>query len=296
MIAFVFSGGASLGAVQVGMLHALAEAGIQPDLCVGSSVGALNAAWVAGHPRQAPDELATIWTGIKREDVFPASPVQLGLAMLSRRQHLVSPLPLRSLIERALEQRRIGPGLAVVATDVTTGEEVVLTRGELVPALLASCAIPGVFPPVRIGGRWLVDGGVADNAAISVAIEAGADTVYVLPTGYACALERPPASALGMALHALTLVIQQRLITDAERLTASADVRIVPPLCPLAVSPADFSHAAELIDRGRRQTARWLRGGGAGPGATALRFHPRHRRRSTGARASARMTGPPGAA
>ena len=281
MIAFVFSGGASLGAVQVGMLQALAGAGIRPDLCVGSSVGALNAAWLAARPEGDLDDLARTWKRLRREDVFPASPMQVGLALLSRRQHLVPAGGLRALLQSELPLRRLEAAplpLHVVTTDVTTGEEVVLTRGDAIQALLASCAIPGVFPPVRAGGRWLMDGGVADNAAISVAVAAGADVVYVLPSGYACALQRPPVSALGMALHALTLLIQERLIAEAEHLRHHADLRIVPPLCPLAVSPADFGHAGELIERARAQTRVWLRSSGRRSGVDGLRLHGRHRR------------------
>lgn len=283
MIAFVFSGGASLAAIQVGMLEALYEAGIRPDLCVGTSAGALNAAWVANNPRRPAAELQEIWTSLRREDVFPVSPMQLGLSLLSRRQHLVTPAALRKLLEATLSRRSIEAAplpLTIVATDVVTGEEVLLKRGELVPALLASCAIPGVFPPVAIGRRWLVDGGVADNAPISAAIDSHADTVYVLPGGYACGLERPPQSALEMAVHALTLVLQQRLITDAERLAAHVDLRILPPLCPVAVSPVDFGQAARLIERSREGARAWLRAGAPGGTVEVLRFHHAHHRRA----------------
>lgn len=292
MNAFVFSGGASLAAVQVGMLEALYEAGIRPDLCIGTSAGALNAAWVANHPDRPADDLARIWLSLRREDVFPASPMQLGLSLLSRRQNLVGPSGLRRLLETTLAARSIEAGplpLAVVATDVLTGEEVVLKRGELVPALLASCALPGVYPPVRVGRRWLIDGGVSDNTPIGAAVDLGADTVYVLPSGYACALEQPPGSAVGIAVHALTLILQQRLIADVERLALHADIRVLPPLCPLSVSPVDFRHAGELIARSRAQARDWLAAGPPVGAADQLRFHPAHgRRRGSRSRVTAR--------
>lgn len=280
MIAFVFSGGGSLGAVQVGMLRALGEAGIHPDLCVGSSVGALNAAWLAQNADAGIEDLARTWKGIHREDVFPTTPMQLGLALLARRQYLVSPRGLHGLLERSLGRRRIErlpTRLAIVTTDVNTGQRLVLTRGELIPALLASCAIPGVFPPVRIGSRHLMDGGVADNTAISVAAELGADVIYVLPSGYACALDRPPATALGMVLHALTLVIHDRLVAEAGWVARRVDLRIAPPLCPLGVSPADFGQSVELIERAYAQTQRWLGGGDSSLDLDHLRVHGRHR-------------------
>ena len=279
MIAFVFPGGASLGAVQVGMLKALQEAGVRPNFCVGSSVGALNAAWVAADPTRAVADLEEIWLGIRRADMFPVSPMQMGLAVLGRRQYLVPSEGLRQLVSRALPLRRldaVGVPLAVVTTDVNTGQPVVHTSGAAIPALMASCAIPGIFPPVKIGGRYLMDGAISDNAAIDVAVRAGADRVYVLPSGYACALERPPATALGMTLHALSFVVHQRLIADVGHFADRVDLRVAPPLCPLAVSPADFRHTPELIARAYQQTCAWLRSGGRSRGAEHLGFHGAH--------------------
>jgi NTE family protein len=102
----------------------------------------------------------------------------------------------------------------VVAAEVSTGNEVVLSDGPVIDAVMASVALPGVFPPVRIADGDLMDGAVANNTPISVAVEAGATTVYVLHAGYACALPASPRSALGMALHALTVILQQRLLAD----------------------------------------------------------------------------------
>jgi NTE family protein len=258
--AFVLSGGGSLGAVQVGMLQALAERGIAPDLVVGSSVGALNGAWVAGHPGTPVAELAAVWRAIRRADVFPLS-VRGTLGLLGRRNHLVSPAGLEKLVRSNLPHHRLEDfpvPLHVVATEVATGMEVVLARGDAVQAVLASSAIPGVFPPVDVEGHLLMDGGVVDNTPVSHAVRLGADRVYVLPTGYACALGEPPSSALGMALHAVTLTIEQRLINDVERYEAQTEMHVIPPLCPLAVPPADFSHTASLIHRAHAFAADWL--------------------------------------
>ena len=101
---------------------------------------------------------------------------------------------MRNLVFDRLEDATIP--LHVVATDVGSGQEVLLSDGDAVDAVLASAAIPAVFPSVRIAGRDLIDGGIADNAAVSQAVTLGADVVYVLPTGYACALEQPPATPL----------------------------------------------------------------------------------------------------
>jgi NTE family protein len=159
------------------------------------------------------------------------------------------------------EMREAKIPLHVVATDLLTGAEVLLSEGDAVSAVLASAAIPGVYPAIVRDGRTLVDGGLANNAAISQAIALGADRVFVLPTGYACALTEPPARALGLALHALGLLIQQRLINDVALYADRVELTVLPPLCPLTVSPADFSQARELINRSRTAARAWLDGG-----------------------------------
>jgi NTE family protein len=260
--AFVLAGGASLGSIQVGMLRALLEAGVQPDLLVGTSVGALNASVIAGAPSlEGADELAEIWRSIKRSDVFPATPWHGALALAGRRSSLIRPDALRRLLESHVRFERLEQAavpLYVVAVEVQRGEEIVLSSGPAVDAVLASAAIPGVFPPVHFGEHVLMDGGVANNTPISAAADLGADEIYVLPTGHACALAHPPASALGMALQALSIMMSQRVAVDAERCASSARLHVVPPLCPLDVSPADFSRSAELIARGYESTQAWL--------------------------------------
>jgi NTE family protein len=108
-----------------------------------------------------------------------------------------------------------------------------------------------------------MDGGVANNTPISHTVALGARTVYVLATGHACALEQPPASALGMALHALTLLAQSRLIADIENHRDRARLVVMPPPCPLAIQPTDFAHAEELIGRSLDGARAFLDRGGA---------------------------------
>jgi NTE family protein len=136
----------------------------------------------------------------------------------------------------------------VVAVDVLTGEELLLSAGPLADAVMASAAIPAVLPPVTWGDRELMDGGVANNTPISHAIELGAREIYVLPTGHACALERPPGSALGMALHSLSLLTHSRLVADIELHKDRANLIVLPPPCPQSIAPIDFGHATELIE------------------------------------------------
>src|SRR4029453_12508859 len=180
--AFVLSGGGSLGAVQVGMLQALAARGVHPDLLIGTSAGALNAGYVAGHgtTHESLDELANVWGGLRRRDVFPLPPARLPAAAVGGTPSLCSSGPLRHLIAERLTFERLEDAtipLHVVATDVRTGEEGLLSEG---------------------------DAGVA----------LGADVLYVLPTGYACALGSAPSTPLSSAMHALTLLIEQRLVLE----------------------------------------------------------------------------------
>ncbi len=264
-MAFVLSGGASLGAIQVGMLQALLGRGARPDFVAGTSVGAVNGAWVAGHPGAAgADGLASIWCGLRRADVFPSSPVRALTAVTGRSRAVVSPHGLRHLLSEHIPFQRLEDApvpLHVVAADVLTGEDVLLSSGPAVDAVMASAAIPGIYPPAEAGGRCYMDGGTVNNTPISHAVALGADIVWVLPTGYSCALRSAPASALGMALHGLTVLIHQRLAADYARYRDQVDLRVAPPLCPLNASPADFSHTAALIERARHSTAAWLESG-----------------------------------
>jgi NTE family protein len=264
--AFVLAGGGSLGAVEAGMLEALFEAGVEPDLVVGSSAGAINAAFLAGAPDlDGVRGLQEVWRRLRRGDVFPLSPLAGLLGFLSLRNHLVDPGPLAALIGRHLGYRHLEEAplpIHVVATDIGTGLEAVLSSGPAITALLASTAIPGVFPPVAWQGRHLSDGCIANNTPISVAAGLGVERVIVLPAGYACEMHEPPASALGLALHGLSLLIARQLAVDVARFAPALALRVVPPLCPLATQPFDFSQAAALIERAATAARAWLAAGG----------------------------------
>jgi NTE family protein len=258
--AFVLSGGASLGAIQAGMLRAVYERGIRPDLIVGTSVGAVNGAFVASRPQtpRTARDLAEIWRAIGRGDVFPLNPLTGFLGFFGARDHLVPDSGLRGLLEDHLEFERLQEApieLHVIATDVLSGAEERLSRGNARDAVMASAAIPGVFPPVVWHDRELVDGGVANNAPISHALEMGATKIYVLPTGTACDLDEPPRGALGMLLHSMNLLVMRRLLVEIELLRDRAELIVLPPPCPLRVSSMDFGHADELIRDGHESAA-----------------------------------------
>jgi NTE family protein len=277
-IAFVLSGGASLGAVQAGMLRALYERGIRPDVIVGTSAGALNGAFIASRPPAiaTAEELGEIWRELRRGQIFPLNPVVGLLGFLGTRDHLVGECGLRRLIARHIEHElleELPVALHVVTVDVVTGEEVLLSRGPLADAIAASAAIPAVLPPVAWGERMLMDGGVANNTPISHAVALGARRIYVLPTGHACALSQPPRGALDMALHALSLLTQRRLIEDIERHRDDAELVVLPPPCPLTVTPLDFGHAEELIACALHDARAFLDGGGEQRPPIRMRMH-----------------------
>ncbi len=262
-VAFVLSGGGSLGAVQVGMTHALYERGIRPDFWVGTSVGALNATFLAARPpgTASTAALAELWASVRRGDVFPLRPMSGFFGFFGAQNHLVPSGPLRKLIDRNIGIRRLEQAkvpVHVVATELVTGRERLLSQGPATEAVLSSVSVPGVLPPVSWEGSLLVDGGVSNNTPLSHAVAMGATRAYVLPAGGACELEQMPHGALGMLLHALTMMLMRHLKTEIERLRNHIDLVVLPPPCPQHVQPSDFSQGLELVLTGLAHARRHL--------------------------------------
>ena len=288
--AFVLSGGASLGAVQAGMLRALYERGVAPDLIVGTSVGALNGAFIASRPAtpSTAHQLADVWRSVSRWNVFPLNPLTGFFGFFGARDHLVSDRGLRKLVADNIE---VGPledspvPLHVITTDLLSGRELRLSRGDMLEAVIASAAIPGVFPAVEREGRPLIDGGVANNTPIADAIELGAERIYVLPTGNACDLPEPPRGAVAMLLHAMSLLVMRRLLVDVEMLRGRAELIVLPPPCPLTIAPIDFAHADELIRRGYEDSRDYLDALEAGDATVPLTMAMHAHRRTPAAAA-----------
>lgn len=182
--AVVLSGGGSLGAAQVGALQALFEAGIVPDVVVGCSVGALNAAYLACEPtlNRAVD-LEHIWRELTPELIFPDSRFTVARRYAAKRDHLYSPAGLRGLIERSVQVADLADTaipVHVVTTDLRAGEPVWWTGGDPVEVLSASACLPLLFPPVALGGSLHVDGGVSCPVPTQRALDLGATRVWVL--------------------------------------------------------------------------------------------------------------------
>ena len=265
LTAFVFAGGSSLGAMQAGMLQALYERGIVPDLLVGTSAGALNAAFVATRPQTQATarQLADVWRRLHREDVFPISPRAVIGGLTNRGDHLVPDTGLRALAERHLQIDRLEDAaipLHMISFDLLTGKEIRLSAGSASDAVLAATAIPGVLPAVRHRGRMLVDGGVVNNTPISHAIELGAERIYALKSydPRDRALPEAPRGALDAAVHAVTLLIASHEHTHPRDYDSSAELIVLPAANPEHTQPTDFDHAEQLIHHGLLSARRVL--------------------------------------
>jgi NTE family protein len=259
--AFVFAGGGSFGAIQVGMLQSLAAHGIVADMVVGSSVGALNGAFYAGDPTlEGVQRLATVWRALRRHDVFPMS-WRTVLSFLWHRDFLIPHDGIRKLIDDHIPYRNLQDAklpVHIVTTDIISGDSVVLSEGSTAEAIVASTAIPGAFSPIHYKDYYLADGAISSNTPIKVAVKKGAQRLIILPTGHACANQAPPVGAVANALHALTLLIARQLVSELESLDPAIEYFVVPPLCPLVGSPYDFSRTADHIDRAIETTDAWL--------------------------------------
>src|SRR5207244_8992810 len=184
-IAFVLSGGGRLEAVRVGMRRARSEHKIHPDFLIGTSVGAVNAAWMAGRPESGSmDELTEIWLGLRRQDVFPLSPLTSARGLLGRTNHFISNASLGAILERHIPYKRLEQAAVpvhVVVTELKSGRATILTSGPAVPDLLASCAVPRVFPPDAVGHRHYVDAGAAYPARSTLPVDLCAQKSSLLP-------------------------------------------------------------------------------------------------------------------
>jgi NTE family protein len=244
---------------------ALMEAGVAPpDLLVGCSVGALNGATFAGYPSVAGVEmLRQVWLSKLARDVFHAHPVGVVLSRLQGRRLSVLPAAnLARLIDRigamtgfaAFEQLRLP--LSVVATDFSAGRREVFRSGPLRPALLASTAIPGIFPAVAIEGRLYLDGGIVDNTPMDVAVEAGAREVLAISLMAEGELEGRPRSWGMLMARTLQLSLHHQMLSEFERLRERARLTVI---CPVSTPTEGWDmrreHLEAVIETARAATA-----------------------------------------
>ncbi|MEO8745719.1 MAG: patatin-like phospholipase family protein [Candidatus Dormiibacterota bacterium] len=266
---WVLGGGGARGAAQVGVLQALFEAGVEaPVAIVGTSVGALNGSAIAAYPSLAGTMmLREVWMSRQAVDVFRAHP--LGVILSGLRRDQLSAFPqqnVRRLIDRAqaltgittFEQLRVP--LAVVATDLNAGRPTVFRSGELTPALLASTAIPGLFPSVRIGEREHLDGGVVDNTPLDVAVDEGAREILAISLMGGGELEQVPSGLGELIARTLQLSLHHQMLSDYERLRDRTRIVV---LCPITAPTATWEmkreHVEHVMESSRASTATLLK-------------------------------------
>ncbi len=248
--AFVFGGGGSWGALHWGILRALAETDIRPDLVVGTSVGSLNGAIAAADPEHSAEILGQLWPSVTREMVFPGS-VLGGLKTLRSTHgwiydsanlaaYLTSRIPVATIDELPL------PFIAI-STDFATGQRVEIDHGDLTTALLASSAIPGIFPWIDRDGRRLVDGGLVSNVSTDVARNRGARSIVVLDCGLFGVSPDLSHSIVDILAQSVAIQSRQQVIHD---LSGTLDVPVVwlsgPELT--STSQLDFGHSEALAE------------------------------------------------
>jgi len=196
-VAFVLPAGGAGGATQVGMLQALLEAGIRPDLLVGCSVGALNATFVAIDPTvQRVAQLRSIWSSITRADIFGSGWPRTLLRLALRQEHVYDDAPLRALINQFCTLADLADTAVpvhIVTTDLDDGVPRWWSRGPCADLLYASACLPGLLPPAELDGHRHVDGGVLEPVPVQRAVALDATTIYVLGEGD---LSAPPAGRL----------------------------------------------------------------------------------------------------
>ena len=260
--AFVLGGGGNLGAVQVGMLRAVLQRGIVPDLVVGCSVGAINGAAVAADPSPSGvDAMIDMWAGLDGDSMFPAGRLSAVRLLTRRAAGMVANDGLRGVLEHGLGIRRFEETevpLQVVATSLETGRERWFSSGPLVEPILASAALPAVFPPVKIDGEWLIDGGVVDNVPLDRALALGATTVYVFHVGN---FEKPrphPKKPLDVLLQSFSIARNHRWLVDRDSVPDGVEVVVLPAFDPGNLRYNDFRRSRELIERGAAVTAAYL--------------------------------------
>jgi NTE family protein len=269
--AFVLGGGGILGAAEVGMLNALHEHGVRPDLILGTSVGALNGAVYAADPDGSLPRLTALWEAADETDPFAVPMLRRAATAARSRTHVQDASRLRAVLQAHLAVERFEdlriPFQCVAASIERAGPHWFST-GPLLPALLASSAVPGILPPVEIDGEHYVDGGLVDAIPIDRALGLGARTIWVLEVGR---LGRPlsvPTGPSEVVMVALEIVRRSRFSEAMERIPPGVRVHLLPSGADeigadafdqvAQVRGRDGAHVTARIDAAYRATRAYL--------------------------------------
>ncbi|MFC3455974.1 patatin-like phospholipase family protein [Amycolatopsis speibonae] len=248
-IGFVLGGGGSLGAMQVGMLQALSEAGLAPDLVVGTSVGSLNAA-VLALGGESGDRLNRIWSRMTRHEAFPGGVLSQVRTLRHSKTNLFPNTGLAAIVDEHIGEgvrfEDLALPLGVVATDVDTAEPLLIRSGPVLAPLLASCAIPGIYPPVPFGDRMLYDGGLVANVPMRQALAMGAKSLVVLDCAFPGKMPGTPQTFAEVMMFTAMISMRNQAVLEAPIAAAEVPVVYVPGPKPVRVSPLDFSHTTTL--------------------------------------------------
>ena len=259
--AFAISGGGARGAAQVGMLRALLERNITPDLVVGVSIGAWNGAWLAHRPElDWVKRLEDVWRNVTRRTLDIVW-WRAARNMVRRKPSLYEGDGLSRFVARHLQVHNfedLAVPLHTVAIDLTMGTKAVFSHGPLAPAVLASSAIPGIFPPVVIDGRQHVDGGLVDPTGLDTAIELGARRVYVLDSGYAGRLPAPLGSMNAIVDHTFQIAAQHRTRWTIQQMGRSVEIIHMRPDAGFLRHSMDFGATDFYLNEGYRYAAHVL--------------------------------------
>jgi NTE family protein len=252
-IGYVLGGGASLGAMQVGMLQALSEHDIVPDLVAGTSVGSLNGAALALDPTSGGNRLSHVWARMTTAQIFPGSLLAQARTLQHTKTHLFPNTGLAAVIEQFLGGRDrsfedVVVPFTAVTMDVATGRAHPIRDGPLLPALLASAAVPGIYPRVDHDGRHLYDGGVVANVPMRIAVDMGARSLVVLDCAFPSQLPIPGESFAEIMLFTALVAMRTQAVHEAPVVAQDIPVVYLPGPAPRLISPLDFSHSAELIE------------------------------------------------
>ena len=234
--AFVLGGGGVLGAAEVGMARALLEAGVRPDLICGTSIGAINGAAIAADP--TPDgahRLLAIWEDLAEHGILNGSLIRRATHVMRRRTSLHGNGPLRRMLRDRLPahtfEELVVP-FECVAASIERAREHWFTSGELIEPVLASSALPGIFPPVRIGEENYFDGGLVNSIPLDRAVAHGADTVWVLHVGRLEEELVAPRFLWEVAFVAFEISRRHRFHSDLERVGSEVTVHVLPSGLP----------------------------------------------------------------